>query len=125
MPLNPKEKLKLERNRRRGWILYLLYESLPKPLEFSSLIFLLDKYNYPLTPRRLSEDLDFLRGLGLLRVFPLCSETELDSVRQSKLLQSYASSDGENNDEYCCILTTKGTHFQEGDSEYPGVMRIN
>lgn len=125
MPLSIKEKQKLERMRRRGWIIYFLYENLPKPLEFSSLIFLLDKYNYPPTPRRLSEDLNYLLGLGLLEVFPHCTDVELDSVKQAKLLQKYADSDGEDSDEYCAILTTKGTNFQEGDCDAPGVMRIN
>jgi len=114
-----------ETNRRRGWILNFLYSNRPKPLEFSSLIFLLDKKNYPISGRRLSADLDFLRSCKLIRVFPVGSNDVHDDVAQAKLLQRYCDSEaGEMDDDCCASLTSRGVNFQEGQFEEPGVTRV-
>ena len=64
----------VERNRTeriRGYIIYLLYTAHPNPLEWQVLIELLDARNFPLTRRRLAKEIDYLRSLRLLRVFPM------------------------------------------------------
>jgi hypothetical protein len=123
--INPKQLRQLEVKKRRGWILCLLQASLPKPLDFASLITLLDERNFPMSARKFSEDLDFLRSSGMLRVFPLGHESELNNVAQAKLLQRYADSEGELDDDFCALLTTNGVHFQEGETDVIGVTRVN
>ncbi len=125
MTANRKQIRQIERKRRRGWIVSFLYETLPKPLEFASIIFLLDQKNFPLSIRRLSEELDYLRGLGFIRVFPHGTDKELSKIEQAKLLQRFADSDGELSDEYCAMLATKGVNFQEGNDHTSGIIRIN
>lgn len=125
MKLDPKEQRKIETKRRRGWMVYFLYAWRPKPVEFSSLISLLDSRNIPLTCRRFAEELDYLRSLGLLRVFPLGAESVLSNVEQAKLVQRYCESDGELDDNLCAALTTKGVNFQEGDADESGITRVN
>lgn len=125
-PLDPKQLRQNETNRRRGWILNFLYSNRPKPLEFASLIFLLDKKNFPISGRRLSADLDFLRSCRLIRVFPVGSNDVHDDVAQAKLLQRYCDAEvGEMDDDCCAILTSRGTNFQEGQFEETGVTRVN
>lgn len=125
MQLDPKQSRRLETMRRRGWIIYLLYATRPKPLDFSTTIELLDARNFPMSCRRFGEELDHLRGLGLLRVFPMGAEKEFSNVEQAKLIQRYCESDGELDDNLCVCLTTKGVNFQEGHFEEVGVRRIN
>lgn len=122
---NPKQLRALEAKKRRGWILRLLEASLPKPLDLASLIQLLDERNFPLSTRRLSEELDFLRSSGLIRVFPIGATSELDNVAQAKLLQRYSDSEGEMDDDIATCLTSKGRLFQEGDIEEAGITRVN
>ena len=125
-PIDPKQLRQNETNRRRGWIINFLYSNRPKPLEFASLIFLLDKKNFPISGRRLSADLDFLRSCKLLRVFPVGSNDIYDDVAQAKLLQRYCDSEGEMDDECSASLTTAGVQFQErdGHSNIDGVTRV-
>ncbi len=125
MRFDPKQQRKLETERRRGWIVYLLYAARPKPLDFASLMNLLDARNFPLSCRRLSEELDFLRSAGLLRVFPVGADNALDEVAQAKLIERYYDSDGELNDDYCAKITTRGTNFQDDHFNETGVMRVN
>lgn len=125
MKLDPKEQRKIETKQRRGWILYFLYAWRPKPVSFSSLISLLDSRNMPMTCRRFSEELDYLRSSGFLRVFPLGADSVLSNVDQAKLIQQYCDSDGEMNDNLCAALTTNGVNFQEGDDIESGITRVN
>ena len=115
----------IENGRRRGWIVYLLYVARPKPIHFNTLIRLLDQQDFPLSCRRFSEKLDFLRCVGMVRVFPTGSEDELTSVKQAKLIQAYCDNDGEDGDHLCASLTGKGINFQEGHFEEIGVTRVN
>jgi len=124
MDLKSKHK-QVEKGVRRGWILYLLYMSHPKPTDFHTLIKLLDFYNFPLSHRRFAEKLDFLCGLKLMRVFPLGAESPLSEVEQARLIQKYCESDGEMDSHVCASLTTKGVNYQEGHFEETGVVRVN
>lgn len=125
MRLDPKQLRKIETERRRGWIVYLLYAAKPKPLDFSSLISLLDARNFPLSCRRFAEELDYLRSAGLIRVFPIGADSALDDVGQAKLIQKYCDSEGELNDDYCAKITTRGVDFQEGHFTQTGVAQVN
>jgi len=122
---DPKQQRKLDTERRRGWLIYLLYAAKPKPLEFASLIHLMDARNFPMSCRRLAEELDFLRSAGLLRVFPVGADESLSEVAQAKLIQKYCDSDGDLNDDYCAKITTKGNKFQDGYFDEDGIMRVN
>lgn len=115
----------LETGRRRGWIVYLLYSARPAPVTFNMLIELLDSRNMPLTCRRFSEKLDFLRGVGFLRVFKIGTNQELSNVEQAQLIQAYCDNDGEGGDNYGAVLSTKGVNFQEGHFEEMGITRVN
>lgn len=124
--IDPKLLRQTETNRRRGWIVNFLYSNRPKPLEFSSLIFLLDKKNFPVSGRKLAADLDFLRACGLIRVFPVGSNDTHNDIAQAKLLQRYCDSEaGEMDDDCSAILTSRGVNFQEGHFEETGVSRVN
>lgn len=125
MRLDQKLLRKQETERRRGWFIYLLYASRPKPLDFASMIRLLDARNFPLSARRFAEELDFLRSAGLLRVFPLGNDDALNEIEQSKLIQRYCESEGELDDNYSAKITNKGINFQEGHFEEQGVTRVN
>lgn len=125
MSINQKQLRKTETNRRRGWIIYILSVARPKPLDFATLIQLLDARDFPLSCRRFAEELDYLRSLGLLRVFPLGANDALSNVEQAKLIQRYCDSDGDMDDDLCASLTTKGVNFQEGDFEEVGIQRVN
>ncbi len=115
-----------ERQHRRGLIVYLLYISRPKALEFSSIIYLLDARNYPLTRRRLAEDLDFLRDAGLLRITcPSAADIHSTDALQEKQLHQFAESDGDLDNDFCARLTNKGLNFQEDNLNESGVMRVN
>jgi len=105
-------------------IVHFLYLSRPKPLEFASLIFLLDKHNTPVSAHRLSEDLDFLRGASLIRVFPVGATDVLNQAEQAKLIQRYSDSEGELDDDFAATLSSKGVNFQEGHFEEIGVTRV-
>lgn len=125
MKLDQKQLRRQETEKRRGWIIYLLYISRPKPLDFSSLIRLLDQRNFPMSHRRFAEEIDFLRSVGLLRVFPIGAVDALSEVEQSKLIQRYCDSEGELDDDFSAKLSTRGVNFQEGHFEETGVTRVN
>ncbi len=120
-----KQLRQIEIQRKRGWILYLLYKSRPKALEISTLISLLDSSNLPLTIHRMAEELDFLRSLGLLRVWRVGGKPELSAEEQENLLHRYSDSDGDMNDSVCARLTSRGVNFQEGQFEEQGVTRVS
>ncbi|MET0466904.1 MAG: hypothetical protein ABW007_27330 [Chitinophagaceae bacterium] len=111
----------------RGWIVYFLYKARPKPLELPSLMRLLDRRNYPVSRRRLAEEIDYLRSLKLLRVFPSTATSELDEIQQAKWIQKYADSDSDEEigDVLCVRITTAGINFQDGLSEYQGIARVD
>lgn len=111
----------LNRSRRRGWIIYLLYESDPKPLDVQSLIHLLDQLNFPMTPRGLAKDLTFLRGAGLIRI----AEKDISTAEAARLLNRYAEMGDDADDEISVSLSPNGTEFQEGRKNIDGVMRIS
>ena len=121
MSLNTGQLNDLQRDRRRGWILYLLYESDPKPLDLPSLIHLLDQRNFPMTSRGLAKDLQFLRGAGLLMI----ADKELSKAEATRLLNRYAEMGDEARDGLSISITVAGSDFQEGRRIIPGVMRIN
>ncbi len=106
-------------------MIYLICMARPKSLELGSLMYLLDQRNYPMTRHRLGEDLDFLRGAGLLRVTTPASEILLSENQQEKFLHSFAVSDGERDNDFCVRPTTKGINFQEGHIEEIGVLRVS
>jgi hypothetical protein len=116
-----------ETERLRGWLVYLLYEHRPKPLQLASLWKLLDQYNQPLIRRRFIQEVDHVRGLGLIRVFPAGAAQELDEVAQARLIQRYADTadDREMGMILLARLTTAGTLFQEGTTEVPGIQRVD
>jgi len=121
-----KQQRREHNERLRGWIVYLLYKAKPKPLEMAVLTRLLDSRNFPLSRRRLAEEIDYLRSLKFLRVFPSCSDEELDEVKQTKLIQRYSATDddGEMGDSLCARITTAGINFQDGVNDMDGVMRV-
>jgi hypothetical protein len=117
---------KQETEQLRGWIVYLLYLSKPKPLELNALWTTLDMYSIPTVHRKFVEEVDHLRALGLLRIFPAGAKTEIDEIEQARLLQKFI--DGPRARELGTFvfarLTTAGVQFQEGDSEAVGVARV-
>jgi hypothetical protein len=123
---NRKDQQRQRNERIRGWIIYFLYQARPGLIECPVLINLLDARNLPLTRRRLAEELDYLRSLRLLRIFPATAEQELDEVKQAKLIQRYVDtdSDGEMGDVLCARITTAGINFQDGLTEHPGIARV-
>jgi hypothetical protein len=110
----------------RGWIIYFLYKGRPQPLPLYSVWKMLDRHNMPLTRRRFAEEIDYLRGLRLLSVFPAGSDTEVSVVEQAKLTQRYA--DCESDQEMGLVLwarlTTAGVNFQDGTSDHEGITRV-
>lgn len=106
-------------------MVYLICLARPRALELGSLMYLLDQRNYPMTRQRLAEDLDFLRGLGLLRVTTPASELVLSENQQEKFLHAFAVSDGERDNDFCVRLTPHGVNFQEGNAEVIGVNRVS
>src|SRR5882672_1436397 len=87
---NQKEQQRERSSRIRGWIVYLLYKGRPRPLELVSVWRMLDRHNMPVTRRRLAEEIDYLRSLRLLSVFPTDATAELDVVQQAKFTQRFA-----------------------------------
>jgi hypothetical protein len=96
-------------------------------MEMPVLMGSLDRQNYPCTRRRLAEEVDYLRSLRLLRVFPCAAEEELDEVKQAKLCQRYSDteSDEEMGSVLCVRITTAGINFQDGiPTTMDGITRI-
>ena len=115
-----------ERIRRlRGWILRFLYKARPRPVELVVLIRLLDRVNHPVGRATLAEELDYLRGLNLLRIFPLDSNKEHDDVEQSKMIQRYmlCDSDEEMGSVLAARISAAGVNFCEGQ-DVTGVERV-
>jgi hypothetical protein len=107
-------------------MLKILYEARPDPLELVVLSSTLDEVNYGVSRRTLGMEIDFLRSLSMVRVFPLGCNDELNKVEQAKLLQRFCNSDsdGELNVVLCATLSAKGINFQEGLEDFHGVSRV-
>jgi hypothetical protein len=107
----------------RGWIIYLLYLKKPKPFELNSLWSTLDQYNQPAAFHKFVEEIDHLRGLGLLKVFPAGAQTEINDAQQARLLQRYL--DGPTARELGTFLYARlspaGVQFQEKNCEIVGI----
>lgn len=126
MDLKQKTQLRqLENGRRRGWIVYLLYEARPSPLSFNMLWQLLDAKNMPLTCRQFSDKLEYLRSLGFIRIFRNTEDRELSRPEQANLIRAYCDMDGEGGDLYFAVLSVEGVDFQEGHGDVQGVSRLN
>lgn len=123
---NQKQQQRERNERLRGWIIYLLYKAKPRPLELAVLTSLLDARNFPLSRRRLAEEIDYLRSLKMLRLFPSCSDEELDDVKQAKLTQRYADTDNdrEMGEALCARVTAAGINFQDGVTDMAGITRV-
>jgi hypothetical protein len=122
-----------ESEERRGWILFLLYQQRPKPLTCTQIRRQLNALNLPTTRRTLAEELDYLRGLRMINVFPANSEVELDRVAQSKLIQAFADSESDRDLLWngvqgcvpCARVTTAGVNFQDGiGGPLEGIARV-
>lgn len=127
MPLTQLQRNRQQRTERlRGWMLKILYEARPDPLELVVLSSTLDEVNYGVSRRTLGMEIDFLRSLSMVRVFPLGCNDELNKVEQAKLLQRFCNSDsdGELNVVLCATLSAKGINFQEGLEDFHGVSRV-
>ncbi|HKO43349.1 MAG TPA: hypothetical protein VJU84_08665 [Pyrinomonadaceae bacterium] len=124
--VNLKQAEKHERERQRGWILYLLYCSKPKPLELNALWKLLDTYSQPMAHHSFVEAIDYLRSKGMLQIFPADSKAALDNVQQAKLLQRYLDSPRAKDlgTFVSARLTTAGIDFQDGGSEVTGIEHV-
>lgn len=111
--------------RRRGWIIYLLYKSRPRHLELDSLLRLLDKANFPVSRRRLAEELDYLRSQRLLKISMGNAQPDIDETAQNRMIQYYAEGDREDLAVVCASLTAAGINFQEGfDHAMVGIARV-
>jgi hypothetical protein len=127
MPLTSLQRNRQQRTERlRGWMVKILYEARPDPLELVVLSSTLDEVNFGVSRRTLGMEIDYLRSLNLVRVFPLDSNDELGKVEQAKLVQRFCNSDsdGELNVVLCATLSAKGINFQEGLEEAHGVSRV-
>jgi hypothetical protein len=127
MSLTPLQRNRQQRTERlRGWIMKILYESRPDPLEMVVLSSTLDEVNFGVSRRTLAAEVDHLRSLKLVRVFSLGSNDETSTVEQSKLLQRFANSDSDSemNLILCVIPSAHGINFQEGLEEVHGVSRV-
>jgi hypothetical protein len=116
----------LTTERARGWILKLLDEARPDPVELAVLTLGLDALNLPLTRRGLGRELDYLRSQKLVRVFPLGSNDELDNVAQARWVQRYSNTDtdAECGGSLCALITANGINFQAGLTVVDGIFRV-
>jgi len=117
---------KQETERARGFIIYLLYLKKPHAFELNSLWRTMDEHNQPIGHRRFVEEVDYLRSLGLLRVFPSQSEKEITVVEQARLLQRFIETPmaRDMGSFVYARITAAGINFQEGNSEVVGIERV-
>ena len=113
--------------RLRGWIVCFLYTARPRPLELASIWRLLDRQNFPVTRRRLAEEIDYLRSVRLLSVFPADTDTEVDKVSQAKLIQRFSETDSDEDAGFVLSarITSAGINFPDGLTEMAGVARVD
>lgn len=127
MPLTTLQQTRqLRTERLRGWIVKILFEARPDPLEMVVLSATLDECNFGVSRRTLATEVDYLRSLDLVRIFPLGTDNELDRVAQAKLLQRFANSDSDEELHMvlCATLSYKGINFQEALEQALGVSRV-
>jgi len=124
---DPKKQARERNEKLRGWILYFLYKARPHPMELASVRDLLDQRNFPLTRRRLAEELDYLRSLRLVDIFPSGAVAVIDQVSQAKYLQRYADTDSDEDLGLAlyCRITTAGINFQDGVNDLDGIKRVD
>lgn len=109
----------------RGWIVYLLYLQKPNPFDLNALWLTLDQYNQPLAHRKFVEEVDYLRSLGVLRVFPAQAKADLTDVEQARLLQRYLETPRASDIGFVFgRLTVAGIQFQEHNTEVIGIERV-
>ena len=121
-----KAQLREEIAHKRGWIIYLLFLKRPVPLSAQRLWKMLDKQNVYFTRRTLAEELDYLRSLRLIDVFPQGATEKLDDVAQTILIQRYlqANSDEDMGEVMCVRIRERGIDFQLGETNHPGITRV-
>ena len=125
MTFDPKAQERARIERLRGWIIYFVYKTRPNHLELDTLLRLLDARNLPVTRRRLAGEVDYLRGLRLLKVSLGVTQSDLDESRQARLIQRYADADREDAESVCVVLTAAGINFHEGfDQDLAGIVRV-
>jgi len=111
--------------RLRGWIIYLLYLQKPNPFDLNALWLTLDQYNQPVAHRKFVEEVDYLRSVGVLRVFPAGAKTELTDSEQARLLQRYLETPRASDMGFVFgRLTPAGVQFQEHNAEVVGIERV-
>lgn len=123
--LKPKTTKQIDLQRKRGLILYLLYTNRPKWTDLAAILFLLDSLNVPLTSAQLSNKIDFLRSVGLVKVQQNGGKTDISEAEQERLIQRCFDADGDLDDEVSVRLSPKGINFQEGSFEVDGITRRN
>lgn len=121
--LRQKHLKQIELQRKRGLILYLLYTSRPRWMDLSTLLSLLDSLNLPLTSGQLSNKIDYLCSVGLVRVQQHGGKADLSDAEQERLVQRCFDADGDLDDEISVRLSAKGVNFQEGSFEVEGITR--
>jgi hypothetical protein len=124
--MKPKSRDQIVIERRRGWILKLLNDWRPDPMELAVLSNTLDAKNYPMGRLTLARELDYLRSLKLVRLFMVGQTEELSEVDQALLAQRYASAEGDSElrMDVCARITVAGINFQDGLSDYDGITRV-
>lgn len=116
---------KQELEQARGFIIYLLYLKKPNAFELNSLWGQLDQHNQPIGHRKFVEQIDYMRGLGLLRVFPSKSKEEVSNIEQARLLQRFIETPMAREIGFVYArITTAGIIFQEGNAEVIGITRV-
>lgn len=123
---NHREQARERVERLRGWITYFLYAARPRPVELEMLKRLLDKRNYPLSRRKLAEEVDYLIQLRIIRVFDSQANAEVSEIEQHRLTTRYGEceSDEEMGFALCAKITAAGINFQEGRNNQEGVQRV-
>lgn len=118
-----KEDEKERMKRLRGWIVFLIYGSRPRLVDFAMLKSMLDRRGYPLSSLRLAKELSFLWGEELVRIGLVNRKKKIADEDGDATLLRYMESYN-SDDAYCVSLRTRGVQFQEDDCQVPGVMRI-
>ena len=117
-PLNIEQ---IRTHRIRGYILNLLDQERPNPLEAEAIRIVLDGMNYCDTQQELSAHIDYLRSEGLIYCFRP-TDDELKRPDAARLVQSYSRGHA---NEMLCKLTAKGVRWIEGaDSSDVAVARV-
>lgn len=120
------KELRRERTERvRGLILFFLYTARPRALEAPTLLRLLDRRNYPMSKRTLSEHLLFLCEENLVRV-ETPSGGKCGTLAPCDLIERYGDDDVDDQPDTVLTIriTNRGTTFQEGTNLIEGITRV-